>query len=308
MHPLSAPPSAAPRLFGAIAAVSEHPDDPRVGRWIAFVADELGVVDAAPAPAPTPEALAEAIVDPDARQAALERLMIAAMLVPPLTPARVELLRAHAAALGRADEPALVDLGHAAAGRHRALTMGLMRRFPPSERITRAWRRGGLGERWRIVKAMLKLGDAATAARYQALADLPEGTLGHRFVDHCRQSGFALPGERRSFPEPLAFHDMGHALVGAATDIPGETVMAGFEAGSFRERGFTMLEFTLLLFNLGARLPTDAKPEVGKVDLDLLLDAYRRGQAASLDVLAWDPWEDVAEPVEALRRRYGIEA
>ena len=223
------------------------------------------------------------------------------MLVPPLSAPRLERLVAHARALGRADEPALVDLERTLRGRHRALTLGLMRRFPPTERLRAAWRRGDLGQRWRLIKATLKIPDAATTARYLALEDMPEGTLGRRFLEHCRRHGFALPGERRALAEPLVFHDMGHALIGADTDVPGETVMAGFEAGCMGEGGFTMLEFTLLLFNLGARLPTDAKPEVGKVDIGLRGQRcasdqravigradFRPGLAARLDELATD--------------------
>lgn len=304
MHALSVPPSAAGALLAAIAAVGEHADDPRVRRWISFVGDELGGARA-DSTAPTPEGLA-AVIPEAARQAAVERLVLAAMLVPPIGPGRLELLTRHATALGRAREPALVDLRRLVRGRHRLLAFGLMPRFPPSERMRRAWRTGGLGGRWRFVKALLRLGDAGTAARYQGLAALPEATLGHGFVAHCRSNGFALPGERGALPEAAVFHDMGHVLVGAGTDVAGETRMAGFEAGCMRERGFTMLEFTLLLFNLGARLPTAAKPTVGQVDVDVLLDAYAAGRRSSLDVLAWDPWADVSRPVSELRARYGV--
>ena len=223
-----------------------------------------------------------------------------------MTAARLDRLTAYAVALGRAREPALTDLRRLVRGRHRLLTVGLMPRFPPSERLRAAWRAGGLGGRWRFVKALLRLGDADTAARYRALERLPEATLGRRFLAHCRDNGFALPGERGALPEAAVFHDMGHVLVGAGTDVAGETRMAGFEAGCMGERGFTMLEFTLLLFNLGAKLPTDAKPQVGQVDVDVLLDAYAEGRRSSLDVLVWDPWADVERPVDELRARYRI--
>lgn len=307
MLPLTLPTELARAALDAIAWVSGASDDPRVGSLVAFVAEELG---ASATPAGPGEAalatLAAQVTDAAAREGLVQRMVLAAMLVPPLDAARLDRLEAAARALGRGDEPALLDLRRALAGHARRLTMGLMRRFPPNRRITAAWRRGGAGVRWRIVKGFLRLGDARTAARYRALATLPEGTLGRAYFEHCRVNGFAMPGERGALPEPVVFHDMGHALLGEPTDVAGETRMAGFEAGAMRELGFVMLEFTLLLFNLGAPLPTDAAPRVGAVAVDVLLAAVRRGRASGFDVLGWDPWQEVAVPVAELRRRHAI--
>jgi hypothetical protein len=307
MHTLSVSHEVGPIVLAAMAAVSEHPEHAGVRRLLAFVADELGV-EPEFASASSPAELAAGIADPDARLAVFERLMLAAMIVPPLNAARLERLDQHAAALGCASEPALRDLHNALAGNHRRLSAALLGRFPPSERIRKAWGRGGIGDRWRLAKAMAKLPDAQTAARYRGLAELSEGTLGRTFFDHCRRNGFALPGERGAMPETMVFHDMAHALVGAGTDIPGEAHMGGFEAGLLRERGFTMIEFALLLFNLGAKLPTDAAPAVGAVDVDVLLRGYADGRRATLDLIEWDPWTDVGESITVLRERYRITA
>jgi hypothetical protein len=305
MHTLTISREAGPIVLAAMAAVSEHPEHAGVRRLLAFVADELRI-EPELAPASSIAELGAAISDPNARLAVLERLMLAAMVVPPFNAARLERLDAHAVALELPNEPALRDLHKLLAGQHRRLSAALLGRFPPSERIRRAWRRGGLGDRWRLAKAMMKLPDAGTAARYRGLAELPEGTLGRTFFEHCRRNGFALPGERGALPETMVFHDMAHALVGAGTDIPGEAHMGGFEAGLLRERGFTMLEFALMLFNLGARLPTDAAPAVGAVDVDVLLRGYADGRRATLDLIEWDPWADIAEPLTVLRERYQI--
>ena len=230
------------------------------------------------------------------------------MLVPPLTDARLDLLERYAAAIDLSKEPALVDLRRAAAGRGRALTMGLMRRFPPNERVKAALRAGSWGDRWRLFKALARLTDAGSAARYAALGELPEGTLGRGFYEHCRGHGFPFPGERGGLPEAAIFHDMGHVLLGHGVDIDGETRVGGFEAGTLGARGFVMLEFALLLFNLGAPLPTNARPEVDKIDIDVLLAAFARGRASTLELLTWDPWADVAETVASLRARYHIDA
>jgi hypothetical protein len=307
MHALGSSREALPIVLAAIAAVSEHPEHAGVGVLLAFVAEELGMAPEL-APAASPAELAAAIPRAEDRLAVLERLMLAVMIVPPLNAARLERLDAYAAALDRAGEPALLDLHNALAGNHRRLTAALLGRFPPSERIRMAWRRGSMGDRWRLAKAMAKLPDAGTAARYRGLGELSENTLGRAFFEHCRRNGFALPGERGALPETMVFHDMGHALVGAGVDIPGEAHMGGFEAGCLRDRGFTMLEFALMLFNLGARLPTDAAPAVGAVDMGVLLRGYADGRKASLDLLGWEPWADVEQPLAVLRERYQISA
>jgi hypothetical protein len=307
MHALGSSREALPIVLAAIAAVSEHPEHAGVGVLLAFVADELGMQPEL-APAASPAELAAAIPREEDRLAVLERLMLAVMIVPPLNAARLERLGAYAAALDRAGEPALLDLHNALAGNHRRLTAALLGRFPPSERIRIAWRRGSMGDRWRLAKAMAKLPDVGTAARYRGLGELPETTLGRAFFEHCRRNGFALPGERGALPETMVFHDMGHALVGAGVDIPGEAHMGGFEAGCLRDRGFSMLEFALMLFNLGARLPTDAAPAVGAIDMGVLLRGYADGRKASLDLLGWEPWADVEQPLAVLRERYQISA
>lgn len=309
MHALAISRDAGSILLAAMPVVAEQADHAGVRRLVAFVADEVGIAaDEGRSREASPAALAAAIPDSDARLAAFERLMLAAMIVPPLTSARLEQLDAYATALDRAREPALRDLHNTLAGNHRRLSAGLMSRFPPSERIRIAWRRGRLGDRWRLVKGMARLPDAATAARYRALGELPEGTLGRTFYEHCRRNEFALPGERGALPETMVFHDMAHALVGAGTDIPGEVHMGGFEAGCLRERGFAMIEFAFLLFNLGAKLPTDAAPAVGQVDVDALLRGYADGRKATLDLLGWEPWADVNETLPVLRERYRISA
>ena len=303
--PATVTPDAARAALAAVGEVAGQPERPGVVALVEHLARALGV-EASEARATDPANLAAALEPSEARLALVQRLVLAAMIVPPLDAARLGRLEAYASALGCAHEPALVDLRLTLAGRHRRLTSRLMGRFPPMVRVREAWKRGSWGQRWRMAKALARLPDAATAARYRALAELPPTSLGRAFYEHCREHGFPLPGERRGLPEPMTFHDMGHALVGAGTDIAGETTMAGFEAGCFRERGFTMLEFTLLLFNLGAKLPTDAAPAVGAVDLGLLLRSYDAGLEAELDLIAWDPWADREAPLDQLRERYAI--
>ena len=301
--------AALPQLLGALEAVSgsSAAETPGVLALCSFVSEELGAELPSERPTPSPEQLSQALPI-EGQLATTQRLALAAMLVPPLDAARLDRLEAYAAALGQAELPVLRDLRLALAGHHRRLTSGLMRRFPPMQRVRSAWRAGSAGARWRLVKAMARLPDRGTAARYAALAELPEGTLGRGYFEHCRQNGFVLPGERGGLPEAMTFHDMGHVLAGAPTDVAGETRMAGIEAGCMGAEGFTMLEFALLLFNLGAQLPTDASPAIGQIDMGLLLASFEEGQRSRFPVLEWQPWEEIERPLSELRARYGLSA
>ena len=91
--------------------------------------------------------------------------------------------------------------------------------------IAGVWSREGLAGLWKLAKAALGFQDAEVAARFAALGELGEDTLGyalyHQFVDN----GFAHPGQKHGPPDSLLFHDLGHVLSGYGTDPEGEAVL-----------------------------------------------------------------------------------
>ena len=89
MLQLSLPVSAAPCLLGSLASVSGHGEDPRVQPFLSFIADEVGAGPERDAGA-SPAALAACVPAGDQRTAVVQRLALAAMLVPPLDAARLD--------------------------------------------------------------------------------------------------------------------------------------------------------------------------------------------------------------------------
>ncbi len=103
---------------------------------------------------------------------------------------------------------------------------------------------------------------------------------------------------------------MAHVLGDYGTDPSGEMQVAAFSAGFRKEQTASILLFVLCQFDLGVRMTPVAKAEVGNLDPDLFLAALVRGSRMNVDLLSdgWSYWPVIAEPVEALRERYGIPA
>lgn len=173
--------------------------------------------------------------------------------------------------------------------------------------------------------------DPALAARYDALAEMSEGTLGRAFHEHYRRNGFAFPGRPDAVVEAWAtFHDTLHVLSGYSTSAQGEILVATFTVGQFRSDSDPMESHilpTILIYSLGIDInkglnagdrqriaadPDWATTYAGNVHLGLdarkLWVAWDRGAKMNVDVYdpAWDFWEHAPRPLEELRTEYGI--
>jgi hypothetical protein len=131
--------------------------------------------------------------------------------------------------------------------------------------------------------------DPELAARWEAFADLPVGTLGHAVWDMYDGRGFDLPGTAGGAPAYLAQHDFVHILADYGTALRGElevfafigradpdpkgfawiaTMVGLFETGYVHEQGFFQIdvrERKLQNTGMGTRLA----------------DAVRRGKAVA---------------------------
>lgn len=149
--------------------------------------------------------------------------------------------------------------------------------------------------------------DAALAARYEALAELPAGTLGRGLYDHYRQNDFALPGEKGGLPEVMLFHDVGHVVSGYGVDPHGEIQQAAFQAGYARTDGFVFLLFGILQFHVGLRITPIAKGRHGLFDVPKVLAALARGAACRVDFSdGFDFFRHAPEPLDELRARWNV--
>jgi hypothetical protein len=162
--------------------------------------------------------------------------------------------------------------------------------------------------------------DTDLAARWQALEQLPRGTLGRGVVDFYQARGFDYPGLPGSAPPLLAQHDWVHVLADYGSTVEAELeVFALIARANDDYRGFSLLAMVVSLFETGY-LRTGAglfESSPGQLSHEgaavRVADAMRRGalahtdQSPSIDFLAVD-WFALAElPITEARTRFGIE-
>jgi len=301
--------SALPAVLGGLAAIAHAAGEPDAQQraWIEEVARRHGQADPPPSLEPWEvAAVAEALPEADPRRRLVRHQVLVALADARLDPPEIERVEAFARGLS-VREPAVATLRTFARGRTRALSMQLMRRSFVVSLMKTIWREEGLRGAWRIFTSMVRLRDRAKAARYRALSDLPEGTLGRVLHDHCTANEFAFPGERRGTPEILLFHDVGHALTGHGADGLGEVQMAGFEAGFMRgDDAYSITLLGMYAFGVGAQIIPDFPTVAGDFRVDPFIAAYRRGEALDRDLRFWDPWPSMGRPVADVCRGLGL--
>jgi hypothetical protein len=163
----------------------------------------------------------------------------------------------------------------------------------------------------------LAVHDAALADRWQALEDLPEGTLGRRITDFYRARGFAYPGRPGSAPPLLAQHDWVHVLADYGTKVESELEVFAFIARANDDpKAFSLLAMVVSLFEtgylrVGAGLFESSPGQLSRDGVAArVADAMRRGAlvTGSVDFLAVDWFELAPLPVTELRERFGLVA
>jgi hypothetical protein len=94
--------------------------------------------------------------------------------------------------------------------------------------------------------------DPELEARWEAFAELPEGTLGRAVHEMYDSRGFALPGNPMGAPAFLAQHDFVHVLADYGTDLTGELeVFALIGRADPDPKGFAWLATMIGLFATG---------------------------------------------------------
>jgi hypothetical protein len=253
-------------------------------------------------PRVSPEQLACILTDPHRKKRAVQLAIITSLVEG--QPGEVSSQAvAHLARALDINEPGLRVLDRVAHERSMLARLDMVRR------IQRFATHGGAPSFLRIaLPSLLGInGDDALAARYQALAELPVGTLGRDLHDHYREHAFPLPGEKSGLPELLLFHDIGHIISGYDVDPQGEIQQAAFQAGFARTDGFTFLLFGILQFHIGLRITPVARSEQGYFDVPKVLRALTRGAACKVDFSDhFDFFAHAHEPVAELRERWGV--
>jgi ubiquinone biosynthesis protein COQ4 len=149
----------------------------------------------------------------------------------------------------------------------------------------------------------------------EALARLPEGSLGRAYLAFMESEGITAEGivaaseegrrepAEKSAPDVAYFeqrmrdtHDLWHAVTGYRGDVLGEAALLGFSFAQTRNPAIALIV-------LAALLKTREAPEARR----LIVEGFRRGRRASW--LVDMEWESLlALPVEEVRARLGVDA
>ena len=166
--------------------------------------------------------------------------------------------------------------------------------------------------------------DPALAARWAALEQCPEGSLGRRIWEFYRARGFHFPGTPGSAPPSLAQHDWVHVLADYGTTVESELEVFGLISRATDDpRAFTLLVQVLGLFEAGYLESGMGlfQMDVGHLSADeermatRLADGFKRGAWAAwqhnlandtdtgIDFLAVDWFEHADLPLDEVTRR-----
>ena len=202
---------------------------------------------------------------------------------------------------------ALNDVEHLIDHHLRIFRIDVLRRSFIGQRVQDFVKKRGFSGMMAVGRGLLGNPHPATARRYRALSDLPEGTLGHDYHAFVVANQFSFPGEENGPPEPIVFHDCLHVLAEYGTEPEEESQIAAFQAGVMKKDSIFGLLFTLAQFQLGVQITPVAEGHTLKVDPKKMVDAYLRGKKVNRDLCVdWQPWDDFSAPVVELRDRYGI--
>jgi hypothetical protein len=156
--------------------------------------------------------------------------------------------------------------------------------------------------------------DPELAARWAALEQLPDGTLGRAVFNFYRARGFAFPGALGSAPPYLAQHDWVHVLGNYGTKVESELEVFALIARAIPDpRGFSLLAMVVSLFETGYMIAGAGLFEYDRGHLShddgmavRVGDAMYRGARCGRDLLAVDWFAFADWPLDDVRREFDI--
>jgi hypothetical protein len=246
----------------------------------------------------------------------IQFMLLAALVLDPLPESVVARIGEYAAGLGVDDDMVRVAQRFARHTYGLALVdfdrSGYMRTWDPS-------RSGALHTSHALSSAWEEcVRDEALAARWAALRDLPDDTLGRAVARFYDARGFAFPGLTGSAPPLLAQHDWVHVLAGYGSTVEAEIEVFAFIArGNDDPRAFSLLAQVISLFETGYTASGMGLFQYDRGHLShegmavRLADALRRGALSAaanggIDLLARD-WFALAElPLADAREELGV--
>jgi len=162
--------------------------------------------------------------------------------------------------------------------------------------------------------------DDALAQQWEALRELPGGSLGREVVKFYDARGFVFPGRPGSAPPLLAQHDWVHVLADYGSTVESELEVFTFISRANDDpRAFSLLAMVISLFETGYLARGAGLFEYDRGHLShegmavRVADAMRRGallaaNAGSTDLLMRDWFADADRPVDDVRAELGVVA
>lgn len=272
-----------------------------------------GSVDVDELPASSPAGLAGQLASPRIRRQAYRILVVAAYDEVQLDEARFERAATYAEALGIPEQEATL-LRSIAHDHLRSATLHAVQGTFRSAGATTHWIKGFIETAGPLVFGVGGVDDKE-AARFRALADLPESTFGRRFHDHYVSNGFAFPGEKHSLGFYGVRHDSCHVVSGYDTSGQGELLVAAFTAAMRAAHNESFPEadpldyVTMVMFQnqLGVKVtPFDA--DHWALDPAKYWTAWARGGEIAVDLASddFDFWVWAERDLEDLRRELAV--
>ncbi len=267
----------------------------------------------------TAEQFARAVAQRDAlwRQRMLQFMLVCALVLSPLPESVVDSIEAYSRELGVSNDMLRVAQDYA----HGSLGLALI-----------DFERSGYMNGWDATRAEVlhtsrALDDAweqvvvdeAMARDWEALRDLPDGTLGREVVKFYDARGFMFPGRPGSAPPLLAQHDWVHVLADYGSTVECELEVFTFISRANDDpRAFLLLAMVIGLFETGYLARGAGLFEYDRGHLShegmavRMADAMRRGALAAahagngIDLLMRDYFFDAERPVADVRAELGI--
>jgi hypothetical protein len=297
------------------ATAGDGPIPPAVRAMMMAAQRILMSLDVDPDTLPTisPAELARTVTTPGLAEQVVHAMIVGVLADGEPDPAAFARLQAFAAALG-VEAPALRTI-RLLIERHMILfRLDFMRRSHIGDMFKDTYRHHG-GVRG-VAEALLgqrgMIEDKALAARFIALERLPQDSLGFVYYKHCRDGGFAFPGERGGFPLAGVYHDLTHVLSGYGTTPEGELLVGGFMAGYKKTNPFYVVLLTALLWGAGINVTPLNQPHLtgmlAKGDLAArFIQAIERGGRVNTDLSDnWDFWPFLPLPLQEARAKLGV--
>ena len=152
--------------------------------------------------------------------------------------------------------------------------------------------------------------DPALVARYEALATLPQNSLGKALWDFGKTNGYPFPGDPQALNARFGTpHDCTHVISGYDTSARGELLVSTFTAGMHPVNPMSgHILPVIFFFHFGMPLNDVGHAGTGGLDPDEFWHAWARGSAMAVDLFdpEWSIWDWVEHELEDLRRQWNV--